>query len=76
MTGLIDKRKGVKEIRLDKIVLESNYRTNFAFTDIAELGMSMKNAGQLQTVIVNQTPDGRYHLIAVLKWRAALYITI
>ncbi|HHE36586.1 MAG TPA: hypothetical protein ENL16_02105, partial [Candidatus Woesearchaeota archaeon] len=61
---IIDKRSGVELLRLEELVVAKNYRTNFSITDIKALADSIKTVGQIQHVIVNRRPDGKYELVA------------
>jgi len=62
-----------KEILLDRVIPNPNQpRRRFSQPEIDELVESIKHNGILQPVLVRETPDGKFELIAgERRWRAA-----
>lgn len=66
-------RVGLVELPVDRIEPNPQQpRHSFAEADLAELAASISQHGVLQPVLVSETADGRYRLVAgERRWRAA-----
>jgi ParB family chromosome partitioning protein len=66
-------RVGLVELPIDRIDANpSQPRHSFSETDLAELAASISQHGVLQPVLVSETTDGHYRLVAgERRWRAA-----
>ena len=62
----------VSKIDISNIYPNKNQpRKNFEEKDIAELAESIRNQGLIQPIVVRETPDGKYEIIAgERRWRA------
>ena len=62
----------VSKIDISNIYPNKNQpRKNFEEKEIAELAESIRNQGLIQPIVVRETPDGKYEIIAgERRWRA------
>ncbi len=71
--GETDQPGGLQDVALDQIVPNPHQpRTNIQDDDLQELALSIQEHGIIQPLVVTQTLDGVYQLIAgERRWRAA-----